>query len=73
MQKLSEKKRIRKEMKQLITNSLLRGKEKKHYVNSLLGEQKLSEISRSELDSKEADFSSNFKQNTTKRPTSRRM
>ena len=36
MQKLSEKKRIRKEKKCLNSNSLMRGKEKKRYEISLL-------------------------------------
>ena len=35
MQKFSEKKRIRKEKKHPISNFLVRGKEKKHYVISL--------------------------------------
>ena len=62
MQKLIEKKRIRHEKNQLITNSLLRGKEKKHHIISLLVQQKLSEMSRSELHSKEADSNSGLKQ-----------
>ena len=67
MQKLSEKKRIRKEKKCLISNSLRRGKEKKPYVISLLVQQKSSETLKRGIngradpksESKQTDYISN--------------
>ena len=62
MQKLSEKKRIRKEKKCLNSNSLTRGKEKKRYEISLMVQQKLSEILNQSRKGQEADYLLLFKQ-----------